>query len=88
MDAAGPALRFGPAGRDVISAIIEFGKIDAIGHTLIIVVLLVILADDARAKNKIWYAALAPAGYAVALAVFLGAYYFTHSLLFGIQPVV
>ena len=66
-----------------ISAILEFGKIDAIGHALIIVVLLAILADDARGTRKVWYAALAPVGYVIALATFLGTYYFMHSLLFG-----
>jgi uncharacterized membrane protein YphA (DoxX/SURF4 family) len=70
-----------------VSAILDFGKIDAIGHAPIIAVLLVILADDAPATNKLRYAALAPVGYGIALAVFLGAYYLAHALLFGSSPI-
>ena len=70
-----------------VSAILDFGKIDAIGHAPIIAVLLVILADDAPATNKLRHAALAPVGYGIALAVFLGAYYLAHALLFGSSPI-
>ena len=70
-----------------ISAIMEFGKLDAIGHALIIVVLLALMADDAEAKNKLRRAAWAPVGYAAALALFLGVYYTAHTLLYGTPPV-
>jgi hypothetical protein len=66
-----------------ISAIFEFGKIDAIGHAPIVVVLLALAADDAPMSNKMRYAALAPVGYVVALAIFLGVYYVAHNVLFG-----
>lgn len=69
-----------------ISAIFEFGKLDAIGHALIIVVLLAIAADNTSATFKLRYAALAPIGYGIALAVFLGVYYYAHALLFGTSP--
>ncbi len=35
-----------------VSAVFQFGKIDAIGHSLIIVVLLAIVADDARVRRS------------------------------------
>jgi hypothetical protein len=69
-----------------ITAIFEFGKIDAIGHAPIIVVLLAIAADDVAAvRSKLRNALLAPIGYCVALAGFLCAYYVAHTLLFGTQ---
>ena len=66
-----------------ISAVFEFGKIDAIGHSAIIVVLFAIAADNARApeRNRAWL--LAPVGYGTALAGFLGLYYVVHAALFG-----
>lgn len=66
-----------------VSAIFEFGKIDAIGHSGIIVVLLGIAADDARETATFKDVALAPAVYAAALALFLGAYYVAHAALYG-----
>jgi hypothetical protein len=67
-----------------ISAIFEFGVIDAIGHSCIIVVLLAIAADDARAPRlRLRQLAFAPAGYAIALAATLGLYYVMHTVLFG-----
>ena len=66
-----------------ISAVVPFGKIDLIGHTLIVVVLFAIIADD-RAKVPLprhqW---LIPVAYAVSLVGFLAAYYEAHALLFG-----
>ncbi len=64
-----------------ISAILEFGKIDAIGHLLIIMMLLVFAADDEPKFNR--PAILAPALYCVALAIVLAAYYGLHSMVFG-----
>lgn len=69
-----------------INAIFEFGKLDAIGHALIIVALLALAADDAPATNKVRYAALAPIGYGIALALFLGVYYYAHAAIFGTPP--
>ena len=66
-----------------ISAVLEFGKIDAIGHSAIIVVLLAIAADDARVLEDKRYPLLAPLGYGAALAGFLGVYYAAHAALFG-----
>jgi hypothetical protein len=69
-----------------ISAVFQFGKIDAIGHSMIIVVLLAIMADDARAHPqdiKLRHPALTPFAYGIALAGFLGAYYVAHAILFG-----
>ena len=71
-----------------ISAVFEFGKIDAIGHSGIIVVLLGIAADDARARATRWDAAIAPVYYAAALMLFLGMYYLGHSALYGFSYTV
>ncbi|WP_183435665.1 hypothetical protein [Methylobacterium sp. R2-1] len=66
-----------------ISAIFEFGKIDAIGHSGIIAVLVAIAADDARVPATRRDVVLAPVYYASALMLFLGVYYFAHSALYG-----
>ena len=70
-----------------VSAIFEFGKVDAIGHSGIIVVLLGIAADDARTAVRARDAAWAPAYYGAALAAFLALYYLGHEALFdtGLQ---
>jgi len=81
-----------------ISAIAGFGKVDAVGHMPIIVVMLAIIADDkklpvrvasegAKAGNRyvsmLWKTfGLVPAGFVAALSVFLASYYVMHSLLF------
>lgn len=68
-----------------VSAISEFGKIDAIGHSAIIAVLLVVAADDAVSFRLIrwWQPFLAPVGYGVSLAGFLLAYYVAHAAMFS-----
>jgi hypothetical protein len=66
-----------------ISAVFEFGKVDLIGHTLIVVVLLAIIADDRRVESKLRHTWLTPLGYASALAAFLSMYYVGHAFLFG-----
>jgi hypothetical protein len=66
-----------------ISAVLEFGKVDLIGHTLIVVVLFAIVADRREETIKLRHTWLAPIGYASALAGFLGVYYVAHALLFG-----
>jgi len=67
-----------------VSAVAEFGKIDLIGHTLIVVVLVGIIADNGVGSTalvrKSW---LVPAAYATALAGFLATYYVAHAALFG-----
>ncbi len=66
-----------------ISAVVEFGKIDAIGHSAIIVVLLAIAADDARVPDERRHPLLIPVSYSTALAGFLAVYYAAHAALFG-----
>jgi hypothetical protein len=66
-----------------ISAIFEFGKVDMIGHTLIIVVLFAVIADNGGKPVMVRHAWLAPVAYAWSLALFLSGYYAAHSLLFG-----
>ncbi|GJE52560.1 hypothetical protein GOFOIKOB_5633 [Methylobacterium tardum] len=66
-----------------ISAVFEFGKVDAIGHSGIIVVLLGIAADDARRAVRIRDVVAAPAWFGGALAAFLALYYLGHEVLFG-----
>jgi hypothetical protein len=66
-----------------ISAIAQFGKIDAIGHALIIVVMIAIAADNVRSPALRWNSMLAPAAYCLALVTFLGIYYLSHAALFG-----
>ncbi len=66
-----------------VSAVAEFGKVDLIGHTLIVVVLLAIIADNGGKPVLVRYPWLVPVGYASALAGFLMAYYAAHAVLFG-----
>jgi len=66
-----------------ISACFPFGKIDMIGHSLIIVALFAIIADDARAAVTWRRSWLIPFAYASSLVLFLGAYYFAHMALYG-----
>ncbi len=66
-----------------VGAISEFGRIDAIGHSCIIAVLLVILADDARVRFRRRSFALTPLGYSAALTVFIAGYYGLHVALYG-----
>jgi hypothetical protein len=67
-----------------IGAIIDFGKIDLIGHAPIIAVLLAIGADNvAVAKLSPRFALAAPAAFCIALAGFLTIYYIVHAALYG-----
>jgi hypothetical protein len=66
-----------------ISAVLEFGKVDLIGHTLIVATLLAIIADDGGKKVLVRYPWLAPVGYVSALSLFLSLYYVAHALIFG-----
>ena len=66
-----------------ISAVLDFGKVDLIGHTLIVVVLFAIIADNRATETVPRHQWLMPIAYAAALAVFLTGYYEAHALLFG-----
>lgn len=66
-----------------VSAVFEFGKVDAIGHSGIIVVLLGIAADDVRSVVRVRDAAWAPAYFGGALAIFLALYYVGHEAMYG-----
>ncbi len=64
-----------------ISAIFEFGKVDAIGHSPIIVAMIAIAADDVKVPLRVRQLAALPVGYGAALATFIGLYYGAHSFL-------
>jgi hypothetical protein len=66
-----------------VSAVFEFGKVDLVGHTLIVVVLFAIIADNGGKAALVRYPWLVPAAYAGALSLFLAIYYVAHTLLFG-----
>jgi hypothetical protein len=66
-----------------IGACFEFGKLDVIGHAPIVIVLLVLIGDDARMEVSRKHLLLAPVSYAAALAIFLACYYGAHAALFG-----
>ncbi len=62
-----------------VGAVFDFGKIDALGHSPIIVVLLAILADDQVAAEKP-SAILAPAYFCASLGLTVLAYYGIHAM--------
>jgi hypothetical protein len=64
-----------------ISAVLEFGKLDAIGHILIVAILVAIAIDDEPrvARSPLW----APAFYCAAMLGMFAAYYGAHGLIFG-----
>jgi hypothetical protein len=66
-----------------VSAVLEFGKIDLIGHTLIVVALFGIIADDGGRPAQLRHSWMLPFSYASALVGFLATYYFAHAALFG-----
>jgi hypothetical protein len=72
-----------------VSAVAEFGKIDLIGHTLIVAALLGIFADRGaeRTETARWWLVrkwwLAPFGYTAALVLFLAIYYVGHAAIYG-----
>jgi len=64
-----------------ISAVFDFGKIDAIGHSMIIVILLGVLVDEKpEARHP---PIVAPIAYGGALAAYLMAYWGLHAVLYG-----
>jgi hypothetical protein len=64
-----------------VSAVFEFGKIDAIGHLMIIVILAAIAADKAPVVERA--PLLVPAYFCAALVAFVAVYYVAHAVLFG-----
>jgi hypothetical protein len=66
-----------------ISAVLPFGKLDLIGHTLIVVALFAIMADDGGQPARLRDSVVLPLGYAAALVAFLVTYYVGHAELFG-----
>jgi hypothetical protein len=66
-----------------IGAVFEFGKIDLIGHTLIVIVLLAIVADACGKAHWIHRPWVVSPAYASALVAFVGTYYMAHAALFG-----
>jgi hypothetical protein len=66
-----------------VSAVLAFGKIDLIGHSLIVVALLGIIVDDGGKPARIRDFWLIPAAYIASLALFLATYYMVHAELFG-----
>ncbi len=66
-----------------LAAVLEFGKIDAIGHSCIIALVLAIAADDRVSPVTVRQIVWTPVGYAATLAVVLLGYYELHSALFG-----
>jgi hypothetical protein len=65
-----------------ISACFEFGKLDMIGHSAIIAVLVVIISDDSVIENDRRVPWLAPVGFGGALTATLFAYYVGHAAIF------
>ncbi len=63
-----------------VTAVLEFGKIDAVGHAPIIAVMLAIMADNRTGRRQ--SPAIMPAFYGVGLAAVIGAYYGLHAVLF------
>jgi hypothetical protein len=66
-----------------VSAVFEFGKIDLIGHSLIVVALISVVADDAGKPVRLRDCWLIPVAYAASLVLFLATYYVAHAELFG-----
>ena len=65
-----------------ISAVFEFGKIDLVGHAVIIVALVAIIADNGRKDFSVRDQWIVPVGFAAVLTAFLAIYYFAHAMLF------
>src|SRR5262249_44139886 len=63
-----------------VSAVFEFGKVDAIGHLLIVAILLAIAVDDQPRTARSPF--LAAAYYFRAFITFFALYYGSHILLF------
>jgi hypothetical protein len=66
-----------------ISACFEFGKVDLIGHSAIIALLIVIAGDRCVVQNDRRVPLLAPVGFGAALAATLLVYYVGHAGIYG-----
>jgi hypothetical protein len=66
-----------------VGAVFDFGKIDLIGHSLIVVALVGIIADDGGKPALLRDSWLLPVGYAAALILVIATYYTAHAGLFG-----
>ncbi|WP_024511854.1 hypothetical protein [Bradyrhizobium sp. ARR65] len=66
-----------------ISACFEFGKLDTIGHSMIIALLFAIVCDNRPVESDRRRPWLAPVGLSAALTVTLLAYYVGHAAIFG-----
>jgi hypothetical protein len=66
-----------------VGAVFDFGKIDLIGHSLIVVVLLAIAADSSRKSELLRHPWLMPVSVSGALAIFISLYYSVHALIYG-----
>ena len=69
-----------------VSAIFEFGKVDAIGHSMIIAILMLIASDESRQNRRrvtIGWLATPAWTFAATLAAFLGLYYGLHAEFYG-----
>lgn len=67
-----------------ISACFEFGKIDVIGHSAIIAVLFLIIADDKKAaeNSRVLRPVFVAPAFTIALVGYLALYYEGHALMF------
>lgn len=64
-----------------LGAVLDFGKIDAIGHSLIVVILVGIIVDERPGTYHRTVAA--PVIYCCAVAAYLAAYWGLHAILYG-----
>ena len=66
-----------------ITAVVGFGKIDAIGHAGVIGVLFAMILDDSKGTASVRQVVLLPAKFGGALATFVGIYYVAHAMIYG-----
>lgn len=69
------------------AAVYPFGRVDLVGHALIMAIIVAIIADHSRDKDLLPVlkekVAAIPLGLAIALIVFVSAYWGSHTLLYG-----
>jgi len=70
-----------------ITAVFEFGKIDLIGHTLIVIVVVAIAGDRKEEPVTTHQQGLLAPAYAATLLLFLATYYVGHAVLYGSKPI-
>ena len=67
-----------------VSAVAQFGKVDMIGHALIVVVLLAIISDNhSKRVEELRSSWMIPAAYTASMAFFLAIYYLGHAAIYG-----